>query len=36
MTAALWIRGILSDEYGVKTSEIRWRNGGLQRPGRGE
>ena len=36
MTAALWIRGILSDEYGVKTSDIRWRNGGLQRPGRGE
>jgi len=36
MTAALWIRGILSDEYGVKTSEIRWRNGGLQRPGRTE
>jgi 4,5-dihydroxyphthalate decarboxylase len=35
MTAALWIRGILSDEYGVKTSDIRWRNGGLQRPGRG-
>lgn len=36
MTAALWIRGILSDEYGVKASDIRWRNGGLQRPGRGE
>jgi 4,5-dihydroxyphthalate decarboxylase len=36
MTAALWIRGMLSDEYGVKTSEIRWRNGGLQKPGRGE
>jgi 4,5-dihydroxyphthalate decarboxylase len=36
MTAALWIRGILSDEYGVKTTEIRWRNGGLQKPGRGE
>jgi 4,5-dihydroxyphthalate decarboxylase len=36
MTAALWIRGILSDEYGVKTSEIRWRSGGLQKPGRSE
>jgi 4,5-dihydroxyphthalate decarboxylase len=36
MTAALWIRGILSDEYGVKTSEVRWRNGGLQKPGRAE
>jgi len=36
MTAALWIRGILSDEYGVATPDIRWRNGGLQKPGRGE
>jgi 4,5-dihydroxyphthalate decarboxylase len=36
MTAALWARGILSDEYGVKSQEIRWRNGGLNKPGRGE
>ena len=36
MTAALWIRGILADEYGVKTSEIKWRSGGLQKPGRSE
>jgi 4,5-dihydroxyphthalate decarboxylase len=36
MTAALWARGILSDEYGVKASEIRWRNGGLNVPGRKE
>ena len=36
MTAALWIRGILSDEYGVTASDIKWRNGGLQKPGRGE
>ncbi len=36
MTAALWIRGILSDEYGVKTSDIKWRSGGLQKPGRSE
>jgi 4,5-dihydroxyphthalate decarboxylase len=36
MTAALWARGILSDEYGVKSEEIRWRNGGLNKPGRGE
>src|SRR5262245_7622371 len=34
MTAALWARGILSDEYGVKPNEIRWRNGGLEQPGR--
>jgi 4,5-dihydroxyphthalate decarboxylase len=36
MTAALWARGILSDEYGVKAQEIRWRNGGLNKAGRGE
>jgi 4,5-dihydroxyphthalate decarboxylase len=36
MTAALWARGILSDEYGVKSQEIRWRNGGLNKPGRAE
>ncbi len=36
MTAALWARGILSDEYGVKSHEIRWRNGGLNIPGRKE
>jgi len=36
MTAALWARGILSDEYGVKSQEIRWRNGGLNEAGRGE
>jgi 4,5-dihydroxyphthalate decarboxylase len=36
MTAALWARGILSDEYGVKSHDIRWRNGGLNIPGRGE
>jgi 4,5-dihydroxyphthalate decarboxylase len=36
MTAALWGRGILSDEYGVKPQEIRWRNGGLEQPGRTE
>jgi 4,5-dihydroxyphthalate decarboxylase len=34
MTAAVWIRGILQDEYGIRTSEIRWRNGGLEQPGR--
>jgi 4,5-dihydroxyphthalate decarboxylase len=36
MTAALWARGILLDEYGVKANEIRWRNGGLNVPGREE
>jgi len=36
MTAALWARGILGDEYGVKSQEIRWRNGGLNKAGRQE
>ena len=36
MTAALWGRGILADEYGVKSHEIRWRNGGLTQAGRNE
>ncbi len=36
MTAALWVRGMLEDEYGVRPSDIRWRNGGLEEPGREE
>ena len=32
MTAALWMRGILADEYGVDLSTIRWRTGA---PGQG-
>ena len=29
MTAALWMRGILKDDYGVAATEIRWRTGAL-------
>ena len=29
VTASVWIRGLLEDEYGVKASDIRWRAGGL-------
>ena len=36
MTAALWVRGILEDEYGIRPSDIRWRNGGLEEAGREE
>jgi len=36
MTAALWARGLVEDEYGVKPSDILWRNGGLEQPGRVE
>jgi len=36
MTAALWIRGILQDEYGVRPQDVEWFNGGLDEPGRVE
>jgi 4,5-dihydroxyphthalate decarboxylase len=29
MTGAIWMRGLLSDEYNVQPSEIEWRTGGL-------
>ena len=30
------MRGILEDEYGVKPSDLRWRSGGMEEPGRHE
>ena len=36
MTAAVWIRGILQDQYGVRPTDMRWRTGGLEEPGREE
>jgi 4,5-dihydroxyphthalate decarboxylase len=36
VTASVWIRGILEDEYGVKPSDIRWRAGGLYQADRKE
>ena len=30
MTAAVWIRGILQDEYGVRAADVKWRSGGLE------
>ena len=36
MTAALWARGILEDEYGIPPSAIKWRTGGLHQAGRSE
>lgn len=35
MTAALWVRGILQDEYSVAPSDMTWRTGGLEDAGRG-
>jgi 4,5-dihydroxyphthalate decarboxylase len=36
ISANVWIRGILSDEYGVKVTDVHWRSGGIEEPGRGE
>ncbi len=36
MTAPVWIRGIMSDEYGVPVSSATYFNGGEEEPGRSE
>ncbi|MCA1645810.1 MAG: ABC transporter substrate-binding protein, partial [Chloroflexi bacterium] len=36
MTAAVWIRGFLSDDFGVAPSDMHWFSGGLYEPGRQE
>jgi 4,5-dihydroxyphthalate decarboxylase len=36
MTALVWMRGILEEDYGVKASDIHWRSGGQEQPGRQE
>lgn len=36
LTALVWIRGMLKDEYGIDPSEIHWRSGGQEEPGRDE
>ncbi len=36
LTAIVWVRGILQHDYGVHPSEIKWRYGGLEQPGREE
>jgi 4,5-dihydroxyphthalate decarboxylase len=33
MTAGLWARGLLSDDYEVRSQEIHWRRGGMDQPG---
>src|SRR3954463_8447242 len=34
MTAAVWLRGILADDYGVKVSDLEHFSGGQEEPGR--
>jgi 4,5-dihydroxyphthalate decarboxylase len=34
MSAALWVRGMLQDEYGISAKDIDWVQGGLETPGR--
>ena len=36
MTAPVWIRGILSDDHGVKVTEVEHLSGGEEEPGRDE
>ncbi|MEQ9056875.1 MAG: ABC transporter substrate-binding protein, partial [Roseovarius confluentis] len=36
LSANVWVRGILEDEYGVKPSDIVWVRGGMDTPGRPE
>src|SRR5216684_4169757 len=31
-TMLVWMRGLLSDEYGIKPSDLRWRLGPLEQP----
>jgi len=36
ITAVVWMRGMMQHEYGVKPTEIHWRSGGQEEPGRSE
>ena len=36
LTACVWARAILSEEYGVRPSDIVWLRGGIEEPGRPE
>jgi 4,5-dihydroxyphthalate decarboxylase len=36
ITAVVWMRGMMQHEYGIKPTDIHWRSGGQEEPGRGE
>ena len=36
LTANVWVRGLLSDEYGVRAEDVHWVIGGIDAPGREE
>jgi 4,5-dihydroxyphthalate decarboxylase len=36
ITAVVWMRALMQHEYGVAPSDIHWRSGGQEEPGRGE
>jgi 4,5-dihydroxyphthalate decarboxylase len=36
MTACVWLRGLLADDHGITPSDIHWRYGGIEAPGRRE
>jgi 4,5-dihydroxyphthalate decarboxylase len=36
ITAVVWMRGLIQHEYGVLPSQIHWRSGGQEQPGRDE